>query len=98
MKGAGVQGRDGRSRSDGMDRMTRSRIASNGLRFSMVTRPLPFRAVCGSGGARWTDGRNRMPPSPRSGQILQFAASMAPPGPPWEVYSDGGVLRAQKGF
>ena len=42
-----------------------------------------------------------MTPSPRSGQILQFAAfdpSMAPPGPSLEVYSEGWVLRAQTGF
>ena len=49
--------------------------------------------------ARWTDGLDRMTRSPRSGQILQIAAfgpSMAPPGPRWEVYSNGGVLGAQR--
>ena len=63
--------------------MTRSRIAYNGLRCSRVTRPLRFRAVRGSVGARWTDGLYRMTRSPRSGQILQiggFGPSMAPAG------------------
>ena len=81
--------------------MTRSRIASNGLRFSRVTRPLRFRAVGGSGGARLTAGLERSTRSARSGQILQIASfgpSMAPAGPPWEVYNDGGVLDARKGF
>ena len=81
--------------------MTRARIASNGLRCSRVTIPLRFRAVGGSVGARLTAGLYRSTRSPRSGQILQLASfgpSMAPAGPPWEVYNDGGVMGAQKGF
>ena len=79
--------------------MTRARMRSKASRYS--TRPLRFRAFGGSVGARWGAGLYRSTRSPRSGQILQFAAfdpSMAPAGPPWEVCNDGGVLRAQKGF